>query len=131
MSTEDTSKTPVERFEMRIGHIGVNATSVEDGDEITRLFTSLFGVPAYDGPMGPNGPVSYFASNLVEVMRFGGRGEKGHIGLWVNDVPAAEKWFVEQGFEFIEESRSLNADGVTRLIYFKQQFGGFAIHLMG
>ena len=44
-------------------------------------------------------------------------------------IDAAEKWFAERGFEINEESRALNPDGSTKLVYFKREIGGFAIHL--
>ena len=58
-----------------------------------------------------------------------GRGAKGHIGFAVNDIDAAEKWFAERGLEVNEESRVLLPDGGTKLVYFKREFAGFAVHL--
>ena len=74
-------------------------------------------------------PISYFSDDMVEIMKGCGRGQKGHIGFHVDDIPAAEKWFAERGFEVNEDSRALNPDGSTFLVYFKQEIGGFAIHL--
>ncbi|MEE0664871.1 MAG: VOC family protein, partial [Collinsella sp.] len=42
---------------------------------------------------------------------------------------AAEKWFAERGLEVNEESRALLPDGGTKLVYFKREFAGFAVHL--
>ena len=72
---------------------------------------------------------SFFSGTLVEIMKQNGRGEKGHIGFHVDDLPAAEKWFEAHGFEIDESSRRLLPDGSTFLVYFKQQIAGFAIHL--
>ena len=47
----------------------------------------------------------------------------------MNDIVAAEKWFSNRGFEVNEESRALYEDGSTKLVYFKEEIGGFAIHL--
>ena len=58
-----------------------------------------------------------------------GRGAKGHIGFAVNDIDAAERWFAERGLEVNEESRVLLPDGGTKLVYFKREFAGFAVHL--
>ena len=74
-------------------------------------------------------PVSYFNDSLVEIMKQNGRGTKGHIGFAVNDIDAAEKWFAERGLEVNEESRALLPDGGTKLVYFKREFAGFAVHL--
>ena len=75
--------------------------------------------------------MSSFSGSLVEVMNNGGRGEKGHIGLHVDDIDAAQAWYEERGVEFNEASRTLCPDGSGRtyLIYFKEEIAGFAIHL--
>ena len=73
--------------------------------------------------------LSYFNDSLVEIMKQNGRGTKGHIGFAVNDIDAAEKWFAERGLEVNEESRALLPDGSTKLVYFKREFAGFAVHL--
>ncbi|MCF2622157.1 VOC family protein [Collinsella tanakaei] len=119
----DTNQNPVELFDMYIAHVGINATDPADADRIAGEFSSLMGLEARDTP------VSVFSDTLVEMMKQNGRGTKGHIGFHVNDMPAAEKWFSERGLEINEDSRALNPDGSTRLVYFKQEIGGFAIHL--
>ena len=108
--SEETSN-PVEAFGLRVAHVGINASSPEEGLAPVKT------------------PVSVFADTLVEVMSGCGRGEKGHIGFGVNDIPAAEKWFAARGFEINEDSRALNPDGTTKLVYFKREIAGFAIHL--
>lgn len=116
-------KNPVSAFGLHVAHVGINAASPEEAREVAELFQTLMGLE-------PNvTPVSVFADTLVEVMSGCGRGEKGHIGFGVNDIVAAEKWFAARGFEINEDSRALNPDGSTKLVYFKRQIAGFAIHL--
>lgn len=119
----DTISNPVEYFDMRIAHIGINAADAQDAARIAALFESLFGLKSNDTP------ISIFADTLVEVMKGCGRGEKGHIGLHVNDVPAAEEYFKGRGLTINEDSRALNPDGSTKFVYFNEQIAGFAIHL--
>ena len=114
---------PVEAFGMHVAHVGVNAGSVEEAREIAGLFQALMGLEPRETP------VSVFADTLVEVMSGKGRGTHGHIGFGVNDLPAAEAWFKDRGFEINESSRAFNPDGSTRLVYFTREIGGFAIHL--
>ena len=114
---------PVDKFGLHVAHVGINAASLEEAERVAGLFQSLMGLTPVKTP------VSVFADTLVEVMSGNGRGEKGHIGFGVNDIVAAEKWFSDRGFEVNEESRALNPDGTTKLVYFKQQIAGFAIHL--
>lgn len=116
-------ENPVKAFGLHVAHVGINASSPEEAQQVAELFQALMGLE-------PNvTPVSVFADTLVEVMSGHGRGEKGHIGFGVNDIVAAEKWFSDRGFEINEESRALNPDGSTKLVYFKRQIAGFAIHL--
>lgn len=116
-------ENPVSAFGLHVAHVGINAASPEEAREVAELFQTLMGLE-------PNvTPVSVFADTLVEVMSGCGRGEKGHIGFGVNDIVAAEKWFAARGFEINEDSRVLNSDGSTKLVYFKRQIAGFAIHL--
>ena len=122
MSTEN--ENPVELFGLHVAHVGINARDPDDAREIAELFAQLMGLPVVDTP------VSFFSDTLVETMKQNGRGTHGHIGFGVNDLPAAEKWFAARGFEINEESRALNPDGSTKLVYFKREVGGFAIHLV-
>lgn len=116
-------ENPVSAFGLHVAHVGINAASPEEAREVAELFQTLMGLE-------PNvTPVSVFADTLVEVMSGCGRGEKGHIGFGVNDIVAAEKWFAARGFEINEDSRALNPDGSTKLVYFKRRIAGFAIHL--
>lgn len=116
-------ENPVSAFGLHVAHVGINAASPEEAREVAELFQTLMGLE-------PNvTPVSIFADTLVEVMSGCDRGEKGHIGFGVNDIVAAEKWFAARGFEINEDSRALNPDGSTKLVYFKRQIAGFAIHL--
>lgn len=116
-------ENPVSAFGLHVAHVGINAASPEEAREVAELFQTLMGLE-------PNvTPVSVFADTLVEVMSGCGRGEKGHIGFGVNDIVAAEKWFAARGFEINEDSRALNPDGSTKLVYFKRHIAGFAIHL--
>ena len=62
-------------------------------------------------------------------MKLNGQGTKGHIGFHVNNISAAEKYFISRGVEIDETSRKLNPDGSTFLVYFKDEIAGFAIHL--
>lgn len=119
----ENTQNPVELFDMYVAHVGINATDPADADRIAGEFSDLMGLEARDTP------VSVFSDTLVETMKQNGRGTKGHIGFHVNDMVAAEKWFSEHGMEVNEDSRALNADGTTRLVYFKQEIGGFAIHI--
>ncbi|MDM8270968.1 VOC family protein [Thermophilibacter provencensis] len=122
-----TAESPVDLFDLHIAHVGINAQSPQEAEGVANLLCALLGIERGEEPF----PVSAFAGTLVEVMNNGGRGEKGHIGLHVNDIDAAIAWYESRGIEFDERSRTLCPDGSGRtyLIYFKEQIAGFAIHL--
>ena len=57
------------------------------------------------------------------------RGTKGHIGIKTNFIERAKAYMERQGFEFDESSANVK-DGQLKAIYFKDEIGGFAIHLV-
>ena len=120
---ESQAENPVDLFGMRVAHVGINAGTPEEAEQIADRFALLMGLPKRETP------ISVFSDTLVETMKNGGRGTNGHIGFHVDDIAAAEAWFAARGFEVNEESRVLNPDGSTFLVYFKEEIGGFAIHL--
>ena len=115
---------PKALFGLRLAHVGINAADDAEAASIADQFQTLMGLERRQ-----TAPISYFSDDMGEIMKGCGRGQKGHIGFHVDDIPAAEKWFAERGFEVNEDSRALNPDGSTFLVYFKQEIGGFAIHL--
>ena len=121
------SDNPVELFGLRLAHLGVNTSTPDEAAATADAFCTLLGVPRGEEPF----PVSSFAGSLVEVMYNGGRGARGHSGLHVDDIDAAQAWYEARGVEFNEASRTLCPDGSGRtyLIYFKEEIAGFAIHL--
>lgn len=123
-ATAPEDLNPQEAFGMYLAHVGINAQGDAHALEIAQTFTRLMGLPTQEF-----GKPSYFAGSLVEVMKRNGRGTNGHIGFHVDDLPAAEAYFVSRGFKINEDSRVLNPDGSTFLVYFTEEIAGFAIHL--
>lgn len=115
---------PVELLGLRLAHVGLNAADDEEAEAEAERFQTLMGLPRV-----VVAPISVFAGTAVEIMKGTGRGEHGHIGFHVDDIPAAERWFAARGFAVDEASRALNPDGTTHLVYFAEQIGGFAIHI--
>lgn len=118
------NENPVELFDMKVAHVGINALNAEDGSNIADQFTALMGLPKRETP------VSYFSDDLVEIMKQNGRGTKGHIGFSVNDCEKAMKFFASRGAKFIEESKKFDENGHCTFVYFDGEIGGFAIHLI-
>ena len=108
----------------QLAHIGVNTGSPEEAVRTARLFEAVFGLPVQEGTN------SIFAGTAVEVMKPPCRGTHGHIGFRVPDVAAAKAELEARGVAFDEASAKYAADGALRVIYLREELGGFAVHLI-
>ena len=108
---------------LEIAHVGINsADEAEAMDTATKLCKLL-------GWTMKVGNSSIFAGTGIEVMKTPFRGTKGHIGIKTNFIERAKAYMERQGFEFDESSANVK-DGQLKAIYFKDEIGGFAIHLV-
>ena len=108
---------------LEIAHVGINsADEAEAMDTATKLCKLL-------GWTMKVGNSSIFAGTGIEVMKTPFRGTKGHIGIRTNFIERAKAYMERQGFEFDESSANVK-DGQLKAIYFKDEIGGFAIHLV-
>ena len=104
-------------------HVGVNCGSPEEAASVAKKFSALFGWPVKEGNS------SDFAGKAIEAMKKPGRGKNGHIAVATNSVVRARAYLEAQGFAFDESSLSLK-NGKPNAIYFAEEIGGFAIHLL-
>ena len=58
------------------------------------------------------------------------KGTHGHIGVSTNNVDRAKRYYESLGYEFDESTADYDDKGNLKLIYFKEEIGGFAIHLV-
>ncbi len=109
-------------FEVK--HIGINTENEEEALKAAQLFQLAFG---FDYAVGNS---SIFAGNKsMEIMKKPGRGTHGHIAVGTNTIDRAIAHLKMQGWEFDEDSRVVK-NGKTVAIYLKQEFAGFAVHLV-
>ena len=105
-------------------HVGINCADDEEAQKTAKTFETLFGFE-------PNNQKSAtFAGTYVECMKGCGRGTKGHIAIGTNHVERAVYHLKKQGVEFIEESMTYDEKGNLKLVYLKDEIGGFAVHLV-
>lgn len=108
---------------MHVKHIGINCTEA-DGKETADKFASLLQGSVRETSKG------YFGSELVEVMVKEHFGTKGHIAIGVNSVERALAYYRAVGVAFDEESITYDDAGDAKFAYFKEEIGGFKIHLV-
>lgn len=105
-------------------HIGINSADEKESNATADAFEKLFGFKKQD--FGG----AYFNDTFVEVMKKPFYGRHGHIAIGVNNMERALYRFRKAGVAFIEESAGYNPDGSLRVIYFKEEIGGFAVHIV-
>lgn len=108
----------------KVVHVGMNCQDAAEAEQIARLFCCLFDVPYL-----PN-ETAIFAGSLVECIKGPYLGIHGHIAIGTNHVDRAIYQLKKRGVSFDETSRKVDVKGNTMLIYFKEEIGGFALHLV-
>lgn len=106
-----------------LAHIGVNAPDADRSLEICNAFAGAFGFGVKKGNS------SNFAGSGVEVMKSPYLGSNGHIAVRTNSVARAAAFLEKRGFALDESTAKFKGENMTA-VYLKQQFGGFAVHLM-
>ena len=107
-------------------HAGINAVDQQEAAALVEFFCQTF-----DFASRPSATGSSFAGECVEVMAGTGRGTKGHLAFYTPDINAAIAYLQERGIALDPDSAKYNSDGSLHLIYFKEEIGGFAIHILG
>jgi 2-dehydro-3-deoxyphosphogluconate aldolase/(4S)-4-hydroxy-2-oxoglutarate aldolase len=106
-----------------LAHLGINSENAEAAKNVANLLSGIFGFETNEGP------ASIFAERSVEILKSQGPGRNGHIAFYTENADIAVKYLEGKGVEFNYESAKHNAEGELTIIYFKQEIGGFAIHL--
>lgn len=107
-----------------LAHIGINAGNEDEAANIAKLFCTVFGVEYKAGNS------SIFAGKMVEVMKQPYLGKNGHIAIATNSIKRAINYLESRGFAFNYDTVKKDDKGNFPAIYFKDEFGGFAVHLL-
>jgi len=105
-------------------HIGVNMENEAEALKAANRFSALFGF------QNKAGNTSIFSGDGIEVMKSPYLGKNGHIAIGTNSVVRGRAFFERQGVEFNSESAKTDAKGNLIAVYFKEEIGGFAVHLV-
>ncbi|MDY5654030.1 MAG: bifunctional 4-hydroxy-2-oxoglutarate aldolase/2-dehydro-3-deoxy-phosphogluconate aldolase [Erysipelotrichaceae bacterium] len=119
-----TRNAVLKMLNIRLKHIGINTTS-DIIDDNAASFISLFQGLRKDTTKG------CFASDYIELMNETAHtGTHGHIAIGVSSVERAIPFFKNLGYKFKEETVTYDNNGDAKFIYFKDEFAGFAVHLV-
>ena len=121
----DMTKEAVETMlGFELAHVGINAENEEEALKTAKMFEMIFG---FKNKVGNS---SIFADKYIEVMKAPYLGKNGHIAIRTNYLARAINYLESQGVEFDYDTVKTNAKGDMVAIYFKADFGGFAVHLV-
>ena len=109
---------------LSVVHIGINAENEDAALKAANRFSALFG---FQNKIGNS---SIFSGDGIEIMKAPYLGKNGHIAIGTNSVFRARAFFERQGVEFNAESAKSDAKGNLTAVYFKEEIGGFAVHLV-
>ena len=104
-------------------HVGINSDSDSDSAEVANLFQTAFGFVLKEGSS------SRFAGKGIEVNKFMGIGDHGHIAIRTNSIARAVHYLEKRGFE-IDKKSEKTSHGKVIVVYLKEQMGGFGVHLL-
>ncbi len=105
-----------------VAHIGINTPDADASMDVCKAFNDAFDFNIKQGNS------SNFASTGVEVMKTMFKGANGHIAIRTNKmIPAIaemERRGYELGMDSVKDKDNIKA------VYFKNEIGGFAVHLL-
>jgi 2-dehydro-3-deoxyphosphogluconate aldolase/(4S)-4-hydroxy-2-oxoglutarate aldolase len=105
-------------------HIGINAENEDAALKVADTFSAFFGFQSKAGA------TSLIVGDGIEVMKSPYLGKNGHIAIATNSVFRARAFFERRGIAFNNESAKTDAKGNLTAVYFKDEIGGFAVHLV-
>ena len=103
--------------------LGVNCEDADAASAVCEKLNEAFDLPVKDGSS------SMFASSGIEVMKTMFKGKNGHIAIRTNSVELAVAELAKKGFAY-DESSAKYKNGRMTVAYLKDEFGGFAVHLL-
>ena len=111
-------------LDFSVKHVGINAADESEAGSIADGFCELLGLEKKVGNS------SVFAGGVIEVMKKKYLGTNGHIAVATTNVDRAVYHLKRKGYAFNEDTASYDGEGRLKVIYLKDEIGGFAIHLV-
>ncbi len=107
-----------------VAHIGINAKEEAEADSLAATFEKMFGFTKKSGNS------SIFAGTGFEIMKTPYLGTNGHIAIKTNYIHRAIYHLEMRGFKFDMDTAKYDDSKNLKAVYFKGEFGGFALHLV-
>ena len=111
-------------LDFKVVHVGINCKDAAEAESVADKFDDAFGFAKKVGNS------SVFTSSYVECMKSPFRGDMGHIAISTNTVKRAVYQLKMKGYEADQSSFKYDKAGNLTVAYLKDQFGGFAVHLV-
>lgn len=111
-------------LDFSLAHVGINTQDQQQAQHVADGFSDLFGFPQ------TNGNSSVFVGAALEIMKTPFLGTHGHIAVKTRDVRRAICYFERHGCTFNQGTAKYDAKDQLKAIYFQQEYGGFAVHLL-
>lgn len=105
-----------------VAHIGINTPDADAAMDVCKAFNDAFDFNVKQGNS------SNFASAGVEVMKTMFKGANGHIAIRTNKMIPAIAEMERRGYEL--DMDSVKDKDNIKAVYFKNEIGGFAVHLL-
>ena len=105
-----------------VAHIGINTPDADASMDVCKAFNDAFDFNVKQGNS------SNFASTGVEVMKTMFKGSNGHIAIRTNKMIPAIAEMERRGYEL--DMDSVKDKNNIKAVYFKNEIGGFAVHLL-
>ncbi len=120
----DVQDTILGYLNFHIAHMGMNANDKDSALSLSGRLASALHLNVCAGNK------SAFAGKLFEVMYEPFYHEKGHVAIGTFDATRAYYYLKRCGMEFYEDTVSRDAAGRIIAAYMKEDFAGFALHLL-
>ena len=105
-----------------VAHIGINTPDADAAMDVCKAFNDAFDFNVKQGNS------SNFASTGVEVMKTMFKGANGHIAIRTTKMIPAIAEMERRGYEL--DMDSVKDKNNIKAVYFKNEIGGFAVHLL-
>jgi 2-dehydro-3-deoxyphosphogluconate aldolase/(4S)-4-hydroxy-2-oxoglutarate aldolase len=106
-----------------VAHVGINTNSDDASLNLANKFASGFNFAVKLGNS------SNFAGKSIEVNKGAGLGANGHLAVRTNSIERAAYYLEKRGYA-IDWSTRKGPEERPVAVYLKEEFGGFAIHLL-